>query len=273
VTRILLRLFRLRLALMNGVAALGGYLLFPGEPDILAVCALCAGVSLLACAGSALNQVLERATDRLMERTKNRPIPKGELTRTAAVLLGAGCLLAGLCLLVVAGGPLPALLGAAALFWYLAVYTPLKRRTPFALALGALSGALAPVIGWSVAGGSPVDFRVVLLAGVLYLWQIPHFWLLQRRHAEDYRRAGFPLYAPAVQGNRPAPLFLLWLVAMIAGALMLPAFGMVGRPAAPWCVAFCAPLVITRFRRFEPALFASLNLFPLLVTLALCAGR
>jgi heme o synthase len=273
VIRIFFRLFRLRLALMNGVAALGGYLLFPGNAEPVQLGLLGTAVALLACGGSALNQVLERDLDRLMERTKDRPIPRGDLLPAAATLLGAACLLAGLALLAVAGGTLPALLGAAALFWYLAVYTPLKRRTPFALAIGALCGALAPVIGWSVAGGSPADFRVMLLAGILYLWQIPHFWLLQRRHAEDYRRAGFPLFAPPAEGRGPSPLFRLWMVALIAAALMLPAFGMIGRPAAPWCAAILLPLVVTCFRRFEPARFACLNLFPLLVTLALCAGR
>ena len=272
-TRKLCLLFRLRLVLMNGIAALGGYLLFPGVADAFQMGALCAGVALLACGGSALNQVVERDLDCLMERTKNRPLPKGDLSATSAALLGGGCLAAGLALLYTAGGALPAELGAAAIAWYLAVYTPLKRRTPFALGIGALSGALAPVIGWSVAGGGPSDFRVILLAGVLYLWQIPHFWLLQRRYAEDYRRAGFPLFALPVKGSGPAPILRLWLVAMIAAALMLPAFGMIGRPAALWCAAFSAPLVIASFRRFEPALFACLNLFPLLVTLALCAGR
>ena len=271
--RLLFRLFRLRLVLMNGVAALGGYLLFPGRPEAVPLCLLGAGVSLLACGGSALNQVLECDLDRLMERTKNRPLPRGDLSATAAALLGGGCLAAGLALLFVAGGWIPALLGGSALFWYLAVYTPLKRRTPLALALGALCGAASPVIGWCVAGGSPGDFRVMLLAGILYLWQVPHFWLLQRRHAEDYRRAGFPLFAPAVKGSGPAPLFLLWMVAMIAGALMLPAFGMVGAHAAAWCAVFFAPLILTCCRGCEPALFACLNLFPLLVTLALCAGR
>jgi heme o synthase len=273
VTRIFLRLFRLRLALMNAVAALGGYLLFPGVFDTVQLCLLGFAVALLACGGSALNQVLERDLDRLMERTRNRPLPRGDLVPAAAVLLGGAFLAAGLALLFLAGGWLPASLGAVAILWYLAVYTPLKRRTPFALAIGALCGALAPAIGWCVAGGSPFDFRVMLLAGILYLWQIPHFWLLQRRHAEDYRRAGFPLFAPPVKGGEPAPLFRLWMVAMIAGALMLPAFGMVGRHAAFWCVAFFAPLVIACFRHCEPALFASLNLFPLVVTLALCAGR
>jgi protoheme IX farnesyltransferase len=269
----LARLFRLRLVLMNGVAALAGYLLFPARPAALPVCALFAGVSLLAASGSALNQVLERDLDALMLRTCNRPLPKGELSVPTVTMIGVCCLLAGTALLYGFGGPAPALLGVVALLCYLAVYTPLKRITPLALALGALCGALPPVIGWCLAGGTPTDFPVVLLAGIFYLWQVPHFWLLQRRHAEDYRRAGFPLFSPYRTGGGSAPLFLLWIVAMLAGAAMLPAFGLVGRGTAAGCLFVCAPLLFLVCKRREPALFASLNLFPVLVTLALCAGR
>lgn len=270
---ILSRLFRVRLALMNGVAAAGGSLLFPETPELGQLLALGAGVALLACAGSALNQLLERRLDALMQRTRLRPLPAGQLTPLVVSLLGAWCLAAGTLLIFAAGGELPALLGVATLAWYLAVYTPLKRRTPFALALGALCGALAPVIGWSAAGGSLDDFRVVLLAGVFYLWQVPHFWLLQRRYADDYRRAGFPLFAPPAKVSGTAPLFQLWMIAMIAGALMLPAFGVIGPAAAPWCLAFFVPLLFAWIRRLEPALFTCVNLFPLMVTAALYAGR
>lgn len=264
----------MRLVLVNGSAALGGYLLFPGEPNFSVLLALFIGVSLLAAAGSALNQVLERQSDSVMQRTKGRPLPNGELSALAATFIGIGSLVAGFLILVVIGGTPPAFFGAAALLWYLMVYTPLKRRTPLALALGALCGAAPPVIGWCVAGGSPGDFRIILLAGILYLWQVPHFWLLQRRHAEDYRRAGFPLFTPRENGAGPAPICLLWMVAMIAGAMMLPAFGIIeGGKAALWSVALCAPLLIIVFKRCEPALFACLNFFPVLITLALCLSR
>lgn len=267
------RLLRMRLALMNGVAAVGGSLLFPGSAEPGELCALGGGVALLAGAGSALNQLLERDLDALMQRTRLRPLPTGELTPLLVLLTGLWCLLAGSLLLFAAGGMFPVLLGWGTLAWYLAVYTPLKRRTPFALLLGALCGAVTPVIGWSAAGGSLSDFRIILLAGVLYLWQIPHFWLLQRRHADDYRRAGFPLFAPPAKESGAAPFFQLWVVAMIASALMLPAFGVISRSAAPWCLAFCVPLLLAGVRKLEPMLFASLNLFPLLVTAALYAGR
>ena len=269
----LCRLFRPRLVAMNGVASLGGYLLFPGRPEMSATLALFSGVCLLAAAGSALNQVLERDLDALMLRTEKRPLPTGLLSPTAATLIGVGCAVAGLPLLAAFGGPVPALLGLATLLCYLAVYTPLKRRTPFALAFGALCGATPPVIGWTLAGGSPTDFRVVLLAGVFYLWQVPHFWLLQRRHADDYRRAGFPLFLPAVNRRGALPLCRLWVVAMIAGATLLPVFGMIGPRTALGCLALGLPLLFTAYGRYERLGFASLNLFPVVITLALCAGK
>ena len=267
---ILSRLVRLRLALLNGIAAVGGYFLFPAPAETAPCWAAFSGVVLLAAGGSALNQVLERDLDSLMVRTRLRPLPQGDLTPAAAAAIGGGCILAGLLLLWGVGGPLPALLGAATLAWYLGVYTPLKRRTPFALTIGAVCGALPPVIGWCLAGGNPADYRVIFLAGLLYLWQIPHFWLFQRRHADDFRRAGIPLLAVWDKGSSPAAgLCLLWVAALVAAAMLLPAFGIIDRHIALWFAAFPLPFVIIRRFRSEAALFAYLNLFPLLVTLAL----
>lgn len=268
-----MRLFRPRLALLNGVASLGGYLLFPAETAVAEAGALFTGVTLLAAAGSALNQVMERDIDALMERTRNRPLAAGELTVRGAVVIGAISAVAGALLLLYSGGILPTLAGLLALAWYLAIYTPLKRRTPLALLLGAVSGVAPPVIGWSVAGGSMVDFRILLLAGVLYLWQVPHFWLLQRRYADDYRRAGFPLFTPAGSESGQLLLSLVWIIAMLASAMMLPAFGIVGGNPLAWCAMLCLPLMVTFLKANEGALFACLNLFPLLVTVAVCAGR
>lgn len=270
----LCRLFRLRLALANGVAAVGGYLLFPAAAATASLVALFAGVSLLAAAGSALNQVAERDLDRLMPRTQGRPLPRGELTPGKATLIGAGLAAAGGAILFSFGSALCASLGGGALLWYLAVYTPLKRRTPLALAAGALCGAVPPLIGWCLAGGTPGDFRVVLLCGIFYLWQVPHFWLLQRRHAEEYRRAGFPLFEPSPGLGGLAAVCRLWIVALLAAALMLPLFGLAGKGAAFGIGAFflCTPLLPAAFGRHERVLFAGLNLFPILITLSLCAG-
>lgn len=267
--RVLSRLFRLRLALLNGIAALAGCLLYPVESDRHMLFATFCGVVLLASGGSALNQVLERDLDCLMVRTRLRPLPRNDLTVTAAVLLGTAAALAGCLLLAAVCGYIPALLGLFALCWYLAVYTPLKRRTSWALAIGAVCGAVPPVIGWSAAGGDTLDFRIMLLAGLLYLWQIPHFWLFQRRHAADYRQAALPLVAAGIEGSAPPLLFRLWVVALIAAAMLLPAFGVIAPSAALWYAAFPLPLVLMLLMRAEKMLFSYLNVFPVLVTLAL----
>jgi protoheme IX farnesyltransferase len=271
--RELCRLLRPRLALLNGIAALGGYLLFPAEPGKVALAGVLCGVTLLAAGGSALNQVQERHIDRLMARTQNRPIPRGDLTPAAATFAGLVTILAGLTALLAAGGWLPAVLGLAALAWYLGLYTPLKRRTSLALAVGALCGAFSPVIGWCSAGGNPVDFRVLLLAGLLYIWQIPHFWLFQRRHSEDFRRAGIMQFGTRGNGTASPGLCKIWIVALLAGAMLLPAFGIIDRHIAFWFAAFTLVLALVSRIRSESAIFCCLNLFPLLVTLAIFAQR
>jgi protoheme IX farnesyltransferase len=272
-TAALVRLFRPRLALLNGVAALGGCFLFSAGTGAGLLATVFSGVVLLAAAGSALNQVLERDLDRLMARTRLRPLPQGDLTPFAASTVGAAAALAGLALLAAVGGLLPAALGGAALAWYLGVYTPLKRHTSFAPVVGALCGAVTPLIGWNAAGGDPRDFRVVLLAGLLYLWQIPHFRLFQRRHIEDYRGAGLPLPGASLEHRGSCACLLPWLMALAAAAMLLPAFGLIGPRLASWFALVPLVPVVMALCRADAALFSYLNLFPLLVTLAILLER
>lgn len=269
----LLKLFRLPLAGMNGVTAVAGYLLFPDRHDARVVAALFLGVSLLAAAASALNQVAERDLDALMRRTCDRPLPKGDLRPETAAALGVATALPAVLLLWAGGGRLAACLGLAAVLWYLTLYTPLKRRTPFALLIGSLCGSAAPVIGWSAAGGALGDFRIVLLAGIVYLWQVPHFWMLQRRNAEDYRRAGFPVFAPTAGTDSLEPVCRLWIAATLAVALMLPAFGITASHPYLSCLALSAPLLVSCFTSYDKLAFAGLNAFPVFLTLALFAGK
>lgn len=271
--RSMANLFRFRLALLNGIAATGGAVFFPGATDGGLIWLVFGGVCLLAAGGSALNQAMEHDRDRLMDRTRIRPVPQRIMTPVAATATGLIVSLAGATVLGAAGGVMPALLGGAALAWYLAIYTPLKRRTPYALAAGAVCGALPPVIGWCCAGGGITDFRVMLLAGLLYLWQIPHFWLFQRRFAADYRAAGFPLLAAATRDTAFPGLFGIWIVALITATMLLPAFGLISHGTAIWYVCFPLPLIALTLLRSERALFSYLNLFPLMVTFMIVAQK
>lgn len=263
----LARLVRLRLALLNGAAALAGYLLFPAGSGLLAGAAVFAAVALMAAGGSALNQLLEIDLDRQMQRTRHRPLPAGQLTAGSAAAIGGGLAASGLVLASVSGGLFPALLGTGALLWYLLVYTPLKRRSAFALLAGALCGALPPLIGWCMAGGQPGDYRIMLLSGLLYLWQIPHFWLFQRRHADDYRSAGIPVVPCRYSGDSKALFCRLWIVALLAGVVLLPAVGVIEHSAAAWYAVLPLSLLLLTFVRHESVLFHGLNLFPLMLAM------
>jgi protoheme IX farnesyltransferase len=269
----LVRLFRLRLALLNGVAALGGTMLYPTPAGTDVVSALTGGVILLAAGASALNQVLERDLDRLMERTSQRPLVQGAMQPMAATAIGATTVLTGTTLLVVAGGPIPAAIGVLGIICYLAIYTPMKRHTPYALAIGALCGSLPPLIGWCTLGGDMGDYRILLLSGLLYLWQIPHFWLFQRRHADDFRAAGFPLLTAVTRKSGFTGIFGLWMAALLTATMLMPTLGLVTHSTALWFPLAALPLLPLTLFHFEKALFAYLNTFPLLVTLALMCQR
>lgn len=268
-THALLRLFRPRLALLNGITALAGYFLYQAPLTPVPLLVTFWGVTLLAMGASAINQVLERDTDALMTRTMLRPLPLKRLSPTTVLLAGSGTILGGLIVFACNDGLIPALLGVAALLWYLVVYTPLKRKTAFALPLGALCGAFPPLIGWSLAGGTPTDYRIIILAGLLFIWQIPHFWLLQERHEEDYRRADIPLACRTAGPTSRNRLFWLWLIAFITCSMLLPALNIIARPAALWYVFFPVPLIFLALMHSRNVLFTYLNLFPLLLTLAL----
>jgi len=258
-------LLRLKLSLLNGIAAVGGCLLFPGRIEWQILAAAFLGVTLLAAGCSALNQLLELDLDSRMNRTRLRPLPQRVMTPRQVAVIGTSALLAGLLSLFASGGVLPALLGTFAVFWYLAVYTPLKRHTSLALPIGALCGAFPPLLGWCLAGGSPVDFRIMLLCGLLFLWQVPHFWLLQRRHRNDYLQAGISLFLSRYSETEE-PFFRLWMAALCAGAMLLPAFGIIARQLALCYTIFPLALLSITLLFPDRLNFHYLNLFPLVLT-------
>ena len=222
-----MQLTRLRLSLMVTVSALAGYLLCPGRPTLLRALPALLGVLLLAGGCSALNQVQERELDARMERTRLRPLPCGRLTVRQALLIALGLVAAGLAALAATGRPAVVLLGLLALVCYNLLYTPLKRLSVLALLPGACCGALPPLIGWAAAGGRLTDYRALLLGGLFFLWQIPHFWLLAARYDKDLERAGLPSIARTLGEPRARRLVRLWLVALTAAVVQLPLFHLV----------------------------------------------
>ena len=181
------------------------------------------------CAGSsALNHVIERDLDALMTRTANRPVPAGRIPAEAALVFGVVLAVAGLLELALAVNLLTALLGAVALAGYIFLYTPLKRVSPLAMIVGAVPGALPPVMGWAAVSEGLAAGAWVLF-GILFLWQLPHFLAIAWMCREDYARAGFPML-PVVDpdGRSTARQMILFGVALLAMSLLPSALGLTG---------------------------------------------
>ena len=184
-----------RLNLLVVASALAGYVMGGGEmSDAVRVLAMLAGTGFVAGGASALNQVYERGTDALMRRTRLRPMADGRIEIQDAVVYAVGLSLAGLVLLALLVNPLSAAVALATLLSYVAIYTPLKLRTSLATVIGAIPGALPPVIGWAAATNG-LDRGAWILFGIVFLWQLPHFLAIAWMYREDYARAGFPMLA------------------------------------------------------------------------------
>jgi protoheme IX farnesyltransferase len=164
-----------------------------GSFDSAAFLVFMAGTALLCGGASALNQYLERGTDALMERTRRRPIPAGRLRPEEALRFGLALSAAGLAVLAFVN-PLTLGLGAASLLSYVLAYTPLKRVTSLCTVVGAVPGALPPLMGWAAARGAlgPAGWG---LFAILFFWQLPHFLAIGWLYREDYARGGFPMLA------------------------------------------------------------------------------
>lgn len=148
------------------------------------------GTTLAAAAAAVLNQVWEAKVDRLMERTRHRPIPSGRISRRHGLLLGLALAVAGPLHLYLTVNLATALLAAATIVVYVLIYTPMKRRTAFCTLVGAVSGALPPVIGWAALRPAH-EAGAWVLFGLLFAWQMPHFLAIAWMYRDEYRQAGF----------------------------------------------------------------------------------
>jgi protoheme IX farnesyltransferase len=187
------------------------------------------GTALVAAGAAALNQFLERDYDAKMRRTATRPLPSGELQPATAAIFGGLCSIIGLIYLAVLVNPLTSVVGAVTSVSYLFIYTPLKRVTWVNTLVGAIPGALPPLMGWTAARGELSGEGWALFA-ILAFWQIPHFMAIAWLYREDYARAGFVMLPSAEDGdNRTAQQAVSNTIALILASLCPFAFGLNGK--------------------------------------------
>ena len=224
------KLLRLELSTMVALSALAGYLFAGGHLQVNTLL-VTAGAGLLAAGCSALNQWQEQDLDQRMQRTHLRPLPTGVLTPQSALLIASLCISSGALLLMTLPGSQSLLLGVLAVIWYNAIYTPLKRHTPFAAIPGAICGALPPLIGWTAAGGMLFTQKSLILAGTLFVWQIPHTWLLLCCYRDDLKNSGLPNLFETIATEKLLKINNCWLLSLFLCYLLFPTFSYIQIPA------------------------------------------
>lgn len=273
-----LRLCKPALAGLAAAAAAAGYLVAAPRFSAGAVWAGL-GVFLLAAGAASLNQYQERELDRRMDRTKDRPLPLGLVRPDLALAWSVLLIGAGLAVLA-RGGIRPAALGALAAAWYNGVYTPLKKTSPMAAVPGALSGALAPIVGGAFAGARWDDPRVAVLALVLFIWQIPHFWLVVLERVREFREAGLPTLLDMLSDAQARRVVAHWVLGTAAATMVVSGWGSFGLPATRWAllaISLWLAAGALRYRasplRLERSLFRTMNVHMAALLLLICCDR
>jgi len=274
----LLELSKHRLSSLVLLTTLVGFLLAaPGGVAWELLLATMLGTGLAAFGANALNQCLEVERDARMPRTRGRPLPSGRLSAATAWSYGVACSLIGPVILAGLVNVQAATLALATELIYLLVYTPLKTRSPLNTLVGAVCGALPPMIGWAAATGR-LDAGAWVLGAILFVWQIPHFLALAWLYREDYQAGGFRMLPVVdVHGERTCQAILLYSLTLVPVALMLSLTGTTGRLYAVGAAslglglsALAAVLYRARSRANARRVFAaSIVYLPLLLVLML----
>jgi protoheme IX farnesyltransferase len=256
-------------------AAGGAYLAADGLLHLGSLLTTLFGTFLSAGGAVALNQYVERHPDSLMQRTANRPLPEGRIGPAAGLLFGLILAISGVTFLLLAGNILAGGTALATIIIYLLLYTPLKRITPLATLVGAVAGALPPMVGWAVVRNDLAP-EAWTLFGLLFVWQMPHFYSLALMYRNDYARAGFRIVTVLdPTGRRTVRHILFYCVVLLPVSLLPSVIGLLGPiyaagAAVLWVIFLmvAARLYQRRTMRNARALFlASLAYLPVLSVL------
>jgi len=228
VVRDLILLTKPRLTSVVLATTSGGMWIANTPPSALVATLTLVGTALIVAGAHALNMYMERDSDARMERTRNRPLPAGRLSPKTALWFGVGLTTAAVPILAIGVNPTTALLALIANLSYVLAYTPMKRRSYLSLWVGAVPGAMPPLLGWTAATGR-IDATGLVLFGILFVWQIPHFLAITLFRQDEYGRAGLKIM-PQSHGERATKRTIVhWLGAQLGVSLLLVPTGLVHR--------------------------------------------
>ncbi|VAW10584.1 Heme O synthase, protoheme IX farnesyltransferase COX10-CtaB [hydrothermal vent metagenome] len=242
-----------RLAVSVVFSSIAGYLLAPGQISAISLLLLAVGGYCMVGASNAFNQVIEKDLDALMDRTENRPIPSGRMSVNRAMSIAITLTVLGVILLYILN-PKTAMFGAISTFLYTSVYTPLKTKTPLAVFVGALPGAIPFMLGW-VAATNKFGIEPGSLFMIQFFWQFPHFWALGWMLDDDYKKGGFKML-PTGKKDRGTALQIIMYTFWMLIISIIPVFGITGSlqlsiPAAIIIFLMGLVMLFFAFRLYE----------------------
>ena len=221
-------LLKFRLSFLVAFSCAFGYMLGSREVNIFTLCMLFIGGFLLSGASIVINQIIERDLDGLMSRTMHRPLPTARLTVPEAVAFCMLCSFTGVAILLAFTNVLTTSLSVISMILYGFVYTPLKRVGPIAVFVGAIPGALPPLLGWTAATGE-ISHEALIIFGIQFIWQFPHFWAIAWVADDDYKKAGFKLLPSGGQKDlNTAIQIMIYTMCLIPLGLLPATFGITG---------------------------------------------
>ena len=274
---ILLEINKVKITFAVMLTTIAGYLLAKHTFDV-GIILPTLGIFILACGSAALNHYQDKDKDILMERTKDRPIPSGRISANMVFLIAVIEIILGTYLIYIGSNFLATQLGIFAMIWYNGIYTPLKRKTAFAVIPGSIIGALPPMVGWVAAGGSISDPKLMFLAFFFFIWQVPHFWLLMLYYGKEYETAGYPSITSIVGKDQIKKGTFMWTAATAVAAIMIAVSGLLSTLffkvfvllAAIWLVVVFSNLLRKNSEEFKPFhYFMRINYFVLVIIISL----
>lgn len=221
-------LLKFRLSFLVAFSCAFGFMLASRSADLKTLSLLFIGGFLLSGSSVTINQILEKDLDKVMSRTMNRPLPTDRLSTMEAWWFAMVCAVIGIAILFVFTNPLTTALSVLSMLLYSFVYTPLKRVGPIAVFVGAIPGALPPLLGWTAATGT-LSYEAWIIFGIQFIWQFPHFWAIAWVADDDYKKAGFKLLpSKGKKDLNTAIQIMIYTMFLIPLGLLPATFGITG---------------------------------------------